>query len=268
MQVTGLCQTVTKACSCLQSEFSHWNTNCGWPRATCDRGKIEKQHVINLHVMPYLREWHITCIFSIRRLTRSSFDVSLLQCSSTCDAGNQMRRIICEDRHSGPVAESKCSVATRPPEQQSCNSGPCPQWNYGDWGQVGIVWFHFNDVPHSCISDDEQYSVNRYEWISRQFNWRATNIFQRRIFHSFIRSSVGPTATRSLSFPQMRSRLSHNIITVIVIIYVNYFNFYLHSVLVQLSMMGEHRWGVMKYRLFYTVFVLRREKHHQMRVSK
>lgn len=73
------------------------------------------------------------------KLTLLTFGI--FQCSSTCDSGIQRRLVVCEDRHSERVEESKCSIATRPPEQQSCNSGPCPQWNYGNWGSVRFVTF-------------------------------------------------------------------------------------------------------------------------------
>lgn len=56
------------------------------------------------------------------------------QCSRSCAGGLQRRAVVCqdEDGHSA----SYCDVASKPPESNHCGSGPCPQWNFGDWGEV------------------------------------------------------------------------------------------------------------------------------------
>ncbi|XP_057647833.1 A disintegrin and metalloproteinase with thrombospondin motifs 20 [Chionomys nivalis] len=54
-------------------------------------------------------------------------------CSRSCAGGLQRRAVVCqdEDGHSA----SYCDVASKPPESNHCGSGPCPQWNFGDWGE-------------------------------------------------------------------------------------------------------------------------------------
>lgn len=68
------------------------------------------------------------------------FDItcsSLAQCSSTCAGGFQRRVVVCQDEN-GYHANS-CEDRSRPSEQRSCESGPCPQWVYGNWGEVGAT---------------------------------------------------------------------------------------------------------------------------------
>ena len=56
------------------------------------------------------------------------------QCSSTCAGGFQRRVVVCQDENG--YSANNCEERTRPIEQQSCESGPCPQWVYGNWGEV------------------------------------------------------------------------------------------------------------------------------------
>jgi len=60
----------------------------------------------------------------------------VLQCSATCDDGIQMRRVVCQDDVGADSA--KCEHSDKPPDNQTCNMGPCPRWNHGDWAQVRI----------------------------------------------------------------------------------------------------------------------------------
>ncbi|MBN3323406.1 ATS9 metalloproteinase, partial [Atractosteus spatula] len=54
-------------------------------------------------------------------------------CSSTCAGGFQRRVVVCQDENG--YAAVNCDGTTKPIEQQSCESGPCPQWAYGNWGE-------------------------------------------------------------------------------------------------------------------------------------
>lgn len=56
------------------------------------------------------------------------------QCSSSCAGGVQRRAVVCQDEN-GQNAYY-CDAAAKPPEAKHCDSGPCPQWNYGSWGEV------------------------------------------------------------------------------------------------------------------------------------
>ncbi|KAM4588255.1 A disintegrin and metalloproteinase with thrombospondin motifs 9 isoform 1-T1 [Odontesthes bonariensis] len=54
-------------------------------------------------------------------------------CSSTCAGGFQRRVVVCQDENGYPA--NSCEDDSRPNEQQSCESGLCPQWIYGNWGE-------------------------------------------------------------------------------------------------------------------------------------
>nr|XP_033782394.1 A disintegrin and metalloproteinase with thrombospondin motifs 9 isoform X3 [Geotrypetes seraphini] len=54
-------------------------------------------------------------------------------CSSTCAGGFQRRAVVCQDENGYPA--SNCDQGSKPAEQRSCESGPCPQWVYGNWGE-------------------------------------------------------------------------------------------------------------------------------------
>ena len=77
----------------------------------------------SMYIYLQLNVFFCTCVFNLLPL----------QCSSTCEGGWQQRRVACQDE-SG--LSDLCSEKERPPEVQPCNSGPCPMWNYGQWGDV------------------------------------------------------------------------------------------------------------------------------------
>ncbi|XP_077425592.1 A disintegrin and metalloproteinase with thrombospondin motifs 20 [Vanacampus margaritifer] len=54
-------------------------------------------------------------------------------CSSTCAGGFQRRVVVCQDANGR--GNSYCDERVKPAESKSCNSGPCPLWNYGVWGE-------------------------------------------------------------------------------------------------------------------------------------
>ncbi|XP_075430373.1 A disintegrin and metalloproteinase with thrombospondin motifs 9 isoform X1 [Ascaphus truei] len=54
-------------------------------------------------------------------------------CSSTCAGGFQRRVVVCQDENGYPA--NNCDDRSKPVEQRSCESGPCPQWAYGNWGE-------------------------------------------------------------------------------------------------------------------------------------
>lgn len=56
------------------------------------------------------------------------------QCSSTCEGGFQRRVVVCQD--SEGRSTNYCDERVKPSESKSCDSGPCPLWNYGSWGEV------------------------------------------------------------------------------------------------------------------------------------
>ncbi|KAJ7407992.1 hypothetical protein WISP_123543 [Willisornis vidua] len=58
------------------------------------------------------------------------------QCSSTCAGGFHRRVVVCQDEEGRSA--SYCDEATKPPESRHCDSGPCPQWNFGNWGECSV----------------------------------------------------------------------------------------------------------------------------------
>uniref|UniRef100_A0A8C7QWL1 Peptidase M12B domain-containing protein n=1 Tax=Oncorhynchus mykiss TaxID=8022 RepID=A0A8C7QWL1_ONCMY len=54
-------------------------------------------------------------------------------CSSTCAGGSQRRVVVCQDAQGRST--SHCDQRVKPAESKSCDSGPCPLWNYGIWGE-------------------------------------------------------------------------------------------------------------------------------------
>ncbi|XP_051546241.1 A disintegrin and metalloproteinase with thrombospondin motifs 20-like [Myxocyprinus asiaticus] len=54
-------------------------------------------------------------------------------CSSTCEGGFQRRVVVCQDTYGRST--NHCDERVKPNESKSCNSGPCPNWNYGIWGE-------------------------------------------------------------------------------------------------------------------------------------
>ncbi|XP_029009602.1 A disintegrin and metalloproteinase with thrombospondin motifs 20 isoform X2 [Betta splendens] len=54
-------------------------------------------------------------------------------CSSTCAGGFQRRVVVCQDADGR--SNSYCDERVKPAESKSCDSGPCPMWNYGVWGE-------------------------------------------------------------------------------------------------------------------------------------
>ncbi|KAF3688604.1 A disintegrin and metalloproteinase with thrombospondin motifs 20 [Channa argus] len=54
-------------------------------------------------------------------------------CSSTCEGGFQRRVVVCQDADGR--SNSYCDERVKPAESKSCDSGPCPLWNFGVWGE-------------------------------------------------------------------------------------------------------------------------------------
>ncbi|XP_076845270.1 A disintegrin and metalloproteinase with thrombospondin motifs 9 [Brachyhypopomus gauderio] len=57
-------------------------------------------------------------------------------CSSTCAGGFQRRVVVCQDENGYP--STSCEKDAQPAEQRSCESGPCPQWVHGSWGECSL----------------------------------------------------------------------------------------------------------------------------------
>uniref|UniRef100_A0A3Q4N4G3 ADAM metallopeptidase with thrombospondin type 1 motif 20 n=1 Tax=Neolamprologus brichardi TaxID=32507 RepID=A0A3Q4N4G3_NEOBR len=56
------------------------------------------------------------------------------ECSSTCAGGFQRRVVVCQDADGR--SNNYCDERVKPAESKNCDSGPCPLWNYGVWGEV------------------------------------------------------------------------------------------------------------------------------------
>ncbi|CAL8321124.1 unnamed protein product, partial [Gadus morhua 'NCC'] len=54
-------------------------------------------------------------------------------CSSTCAGGFQRRVVVCQDGDGR--SNSYCDERVKPAESKGCDSGPCPLWNFGIWGE-------------------------------------------------------------------------------------------------------------------------------------
>uniref|UniRef100_A0A8D2ISN2 ADAM metallopeptidase with thrombospondin type 1 motif 20 n=1 Tax=Varanus komodoensis TaxID=61221 RepID=A0A8D2ISN2_VARKO len=54
-------------------------------------------------------------------------------CSSTCAGGFHRRVVVCQDEEGRSA--SNCDMTLKPPDTSHCDSGPCPRWNYGSWGE-------------------------------------------------------------------------------------------------------------------------------------
>ncbi|XP_068458877.1 A disintegrin and metalloproteinase with thrombospondin motifs 20 [Clinocottus analis] len=54
-------------------------------------------------------------------------------CSSTCAGGFQRRVVVCQDADGR--GNSYCDERVKPAESKGCDSGPCPLWNFGVWGE-------------------------------------------------------------------------------------------------------------------------------------
>ncbi|XP_016350221.1 A disintegrin and metalloproteinase with thrombospondin motifs 20-like [Sinocyclocheilus anshuiensis] len=54
-------------------------------------------------------------------------------CSSSCEGGFQRRVVVCQDADGRST--NHCDERVKPDQSKSCDSGPCPHWNYGVWGQ-------------------------------------------------------------------------------------------------------------------------------------
>lgn len=83
--------------------------------------------------------FYIYTIFQNNEFTESIFMKSaaclgfrlyFLQCSVTCGDGLKSRTVQCSN------TSSRCDPKTMPTTMESCNTGPCPQWNVGSWSQV------------------------------------------------------------------------------------------------------------------------------------
>ncbi|XP_077194718.1 A disintegrin and metalloproteinase with thrombospondin motifs 20 isoform X4 [Paroedura picta] len=54
-------------------------------------------------------------------------------CSSTCAGGFHRRVVVCQDEDGRTT--SYCDETMKPPDSKNCGLGPCPRWNYGNWGE-------------------------------------------------------------------------------------------------------------------------------------
>ena len=58
------------------------------------------------------------------------------QCSRTCGGGVRNRVVVCHD-NVGDLSRL-CDMTKMPPTEISCNSEPCPRWNFGAWAEVRL----------------------------------------------------------------------------------------------------------------------------------
>ncbi|KAM6437992.1 A disintegrin and metalloproteinase with thrombospondin motifs 20 [Liasis olivaceus] len=54
-------------------------------------------------------------------------------CSSSCAGGFHRRVVVCQDENGRSA--TYCDESLKPPDLTHCDSGPCPVWNYGSWGE-------------------------------------------------------------------------------------------------------------------------------------
>jgi hypothetical protein len=59
------------------------------------------------------------------------------ECSRTCGTGIQTRPVHCSrNADQEPIPDNLCDPTTRPPNNRTCSSEPCPAgWNVGQWSQ-------------------------------------------------------------------------------------------------------------------------------------
>ena len=70
-----------------------------------------------------------------------------LQCSATCGAGEQRRRVVCQAvTKEGWILPGEvpygCKQSEKPTATQTCDYGPCTaryRWMTGMWGEVGTI---------------------------------------------------------------------------------------------------------------------------------
>ena len=76
------------------------------------------------------------CISPYQRPLAQTFIVP--QCSVSCGNGKRERTVECSG------GRGKCDSKTKPQSPTSCNPGPCPKWEVGDWSQVKFIrWTYF-----------------------------------------------------------------------------------------------------------------------------
>ena len=71
----------------------------------------------------------VNILIIILRKTNFAF-----KCSKTCGEGTKQRIVMCRDMNGNQ--SSQCDEKKRPLDQMTCNTDPCPIWNFGGWGQV------------------------------------------------------------------------------------------------------------------------------------
>ncbi|XP_053319477.1 A disintegrin and metalloproteinase with thrombospondin motifs 20 [Spea bombifrons] len=54
-------------------------------------------------------------------------------CSSTCSGGFEHRVVVCQDEEGR--SSNFCDQEAKPAETRRCDSGTCPRWNHGIWGE-------------------------------------------------------------------------------------------------------------------------------------
>ncbi|XP_078001337.1 A disintegrin and metalloproteinase with thrombospondin motifs 9-like [Glandiceps talaboti] len=52
-------------------------------------------------------------------------------CTTSCGIGNRRRAVVCQDKNG---ESGTCDEDAKPEDQEVCDEGPCPTWNYGEWG--------------------------------------------------------------------------------------------------------------------------------------
>uniref|UniRef100_A0A671UNF6 ADAM metallopeptidase with thrombospondin type 1 motif 9 n=1 Tax=Sparus aurata TaxID=8175 RepID=A0A671UNF6_SPAAU len=99
------------------------------------------------------------------RLCQGEWEAQGISKMSTCAGGFQRRVVVCQDENGYPA--NSCEDRNRPSEQRSCESGPCPQWIYGNWGEcskscgAGHRRRALKCVDHNQQEVHEMYCVNQ-----------------------------------------------------------------------------------------------------------
>jgi len=74
-------------------------------------------------------EYRAHCETNVYFTTAAAANLFIVQCSTTCGEGVQLRNVSCPH-------EGLCDDERKPPDRRLCDAGPCLQWVADSWSQV------------------------------------------------------------------------------------------------------------------------------------
>lgn len=78
-----------------------------------------------------------------------------LQCTTTCGAGIQQRKVVCRLGHGNIVPDSMCLGGKRPRGERKCSNKECAQymWDVGKWSEVSYhsIFFPFSELSLNIL---------------------------------------------------------------------------------------------------------------------